>query len=228
MRYALLAGMGLGALSLGACGGASVNAVAQAADRTAATGGEHLTLSGTVTEGGLTSRVEGVGDYQNSPPLGHLQMSVAVGTKAVQVDEIDEGSTGYLRSDVFSSLLPHGKEWLLIRSSSLRRLGLGAVTASQQSPTQTLRALGTSDSATKVGTATVDGVPTTHYRLKTPKLLVGTTDVWIGSDHLVRRIELTSTRYHLRMDFSRFGESVTVHKPQASETLDMSKLGGNP
>jgi hypothetical protein len=118
-----------------------------------------------------------------------------------------------------------------------------------QSPAQMLKQLEGAGSVKSLGTETIDGVQTTHYQLtidisKLPQgakieALVhpkyGPIDVWIGNDNgYVYRESLSasfsahgqSASMTMKVDFSKFNEPVTVAIPPASQTVDMSKLGG--
>lgn len=153
--------------------------------------------------------------------------------------------------------LPSGKSWVKVDlSRALGRLGLTLPQLQMggtQSPVDGLAQLRGSKHATKLGTETIDGAKTTHYRVTvdmqnalgkaTPKqrdalqrLLrlarqhgVDTAstkiDVWIGDDGLVRRTtETLGGLGSATTTFSDFGEPVHIEAPPDDETVDLSSL----
>lgn len=240
-RLALL----LLALPLSACGGVSINAVAKAATNASASGSEHVVLKGSVTAAGQPVTMDGVGDFQSSPKLGAMNMSLAVAGQQIKLDEVLKGTKIYMRSSVFSTNLPAGKSWVSVDlASAARKLGVNLTQYTQQDPTDIVAALKKAGSVDKVGSESVDGLDTTHYRAtidleKTPngqqlekvtKLKALPVDVWIDGDNLLRRMSMKytagTTSTTMQMDFSHYGEQVNVQVPSASETVDMTKLGG--
>jgi hypothetical protein len=155
------------------------------------------------------------------------------------------------------TFLPAGKSWakLDVRRAlgklgvSLAQLGVGG----GQSPVDGLTWLGGSKHARKLGTETIDGVPTTHYRVTvdvkdalakaTPnqrealKRLLRfarqqgvepastRSDVWIGDDGLVRRMTQKLGPFgSVTTTFSDYGTPVHIEAPPADETADLSGL----
>ncbi len=151
--------------------------------------------------------------------------------------------------------LPTDKSWIKVDLEKpanalgvkLPQLQLGG----NPSPTDALAQLRGSKDAKKLGTVTIDGVNTTHYRVtidldkalaratpqqrKALKELVRTAkrngvdvapthvDVWIGDDGLVRRFsERLGSVGTIAMTFSDYGEPVQIEAPPANETLDLS------
>jgi hypothetical protein len=135
---------------------------------------------------------------------------------------------------------------------NLPQLQLGG----SQSPVDGLRWLRGSKRATKLGTETIDGVATTHYRVTvdkadalskaTPKQrellqrllrLAGqrgvdaepnTVDVWVGDDGLVRRMtQKLGALGSVTTTFSDFGAPVHIEAPPADQTVDFSELFKN-
>jgi hypothetical protein len=151
--------------------------------------------------------------------------------------------------------LPNGKSWVKVDlERALKKLGVDLANLGVgQSPTGVLAQLRGSINTQKVGTATIDGVRTTHYRgtvdvqdaldqatakeRKTlQRLLDGakahgvdatstTFDVWVGDDGLVRRLtQRVGSVGHLTMTFSDYGEPVRIEAPAADATVDLSDL----
>jgi hypothetical protein len=228
------------ALPLTACGGSSTDPVARAADKTTAKRSERIALTGSVTESGQTIQMTGNGDFQNAPELGQMHLSVDAAGKTMSLDEIQQGSTIYMRSPQLASVLPHGKSWISVDLPKAgEKLGLNLGNLAQQPPADILKALRGAGSVTKIGDETIDGAKTTHYRatIDSQKLTHSASvasrqpvpvDVWIGSDGLLRRLTMKYSGTALSMDLSNYGEPVNVQVPAARETVDMTKLGGTP
>jgi hypothetical protein len=51
-------------------------------------------------------------------------------------------------------------------------------------------------------------------------------DVWVNSDGLIEKVVTAYTGTKITTTFSKYGESVNVKVPSASETVDIAKLGG--
>jgi hypothetical protein len=151
--------------------------------------------------------------------------------------------------------LPNGKSWVKVDlERALKKLGMDfANLGIGQSPTGALAQLRGSANTQKVGTETIDGVRTTHYRgtvdvqdalgratAKERKALQRlldeakahgvdatsrTFDVWVGDDGLVRRLtEQVGSVGHVTMTFSDYGEPVHIEAPAAANTVDLSSL----
>jgi hypothetical protein len=194
-------------------------------------------------------QLQGTGDFQNDPTLGAMTTSVSQGSKRYAVDEVMDHTTIYMRSPLFASLM-HGKNWMAIDLQKAgKSLGVDFNSLASQSPSDTLATLEKVGSIQKIDTETVDGVDATHYRAtidisksKTLKKLeqyvsyhYKPVDVWIGnSNQLPVRLTMSyvvenagnSIETRMQMDFSNYGEQVNVQVPSASETVDMTKLGG--
>lgn len=237
------------ALPLSACGGVSLNAVALAADKATSAGSEHAVITGTVTVAGETVTMNGDGDFQASPKLGAMHLTMTAGGKQFAMDEVIQGWTIYMKSPVFSAQLPSGKTWLsLDLQKAGKKLGIDFNKFTQQDPSDMLGALKKAGSVQKVGSETINAVDTTHYKvtidltkapngqqlMKLTHLKSLPAEVWIdGQDRLTRMKESFSVTTAgqtistaMQMDLSNYGEPVNVQVPSDSETLDMTKLGG--
>jgi hypothetical protein len=178
----------------------------------------------------------------------------------------------YIRMpSMLSSKLPGGRPWMKIEISKMAKsMGMPGLSsmlngAGMTDPSQFLQYLrGESGNVTKVGTDTVDGVSTTHYRAtvdmaKAIKRLSGNDsaaaqrleqtmmndlhthvlpmDVWIDSNHLVRRIALhmsftvpTTTQslaMSMQFDIPEYGPQSEPQAPPAGQVTDMSSMLGN-
>jgi hypothetical protein len=257
MRRALVALAAL-PLLLAACGGghksskgtttvqlAPVASVKQAAARTAKAKSEHAKLEGAVTLQGQQVTVSGEGDFDNAQRQGTMQLHAKVAGVDLQIDEVLDGTSIYLRSPLLAAAIPAGKTWMRLDLEKLgKSQGIDFSALLSQNPTQTFSQLQASKQVTRVGEETIDGVDTTHYRgrldLTKLKELKGATarpyDVWIGDDDgYVHRMKMAysvgSESVAMTMDFSDFGKNVGVTVPPRSETFDASaksleQLGG--
>lgn len=241
----------------------AVDPVAQAADVTGAQkGGIAMTITGEVGAAGQTIPLHGTGTFDRAGQLGQMSLTTSVGGKDMTIDEISQGHTIYMSSDVFGKELPSGKSWLKLdldkaaksQGIDLDALGGGAT----QDPAQALDYLKGAGTSTKVGSETVNGVATTHYHVDADlrkaaaksggadakatveKLikLSGTStlpvDVWVDSDHLVRRetmkynmnVQGQKGSMSMTIDMTKYGVDVTAKVPPADETVDAADLLG--
>jgi hypothetical protein len=210
----------------------SGSALAEAASTTAKLPGANVSMHIEITIDGLSEPIEADMTGVSSRLDKSARMSGAYThfPKAVP-GQRDDGSVPiesiailpriYMKSPVFASSLPDGKEWLSYDiAKSSQRLGIGDPTQyNQGDPMQTLDNLrATSDRVEQVGTEDVRGVSTTHYRARVelrrlPNVvppaqresarrsaerliqLAGTdsypVEVWVDRRHMVRRISLS-------------------------------------
>lgn len=162
----------------------------------------------------------------------------------------------YVRlGSLFSSQLPGGQQWIKLDLSKLgKSAGLDLsklLSGSQLQPGDLLSMLKTEGAKIrKVGSATIDGAATTHYRvvvdtrarlkeLASP-LLTGVAaqmpkipeDVWIGKDGLVRRVRVafdlprggTPVHTAMAMDIYGYGAHVDIAAPPSSQVFDATEL----
>ena len=149
------------------------------------------------------------------------------------MDVVLSGDKVYLRSPLFSLLLPTGKTWIeldLSKGATAGGIDLGSLLA--QDPTQALDALQSLSAVTEVGTVQVGGVSATHYtatiKMTSNSAKVGGVyDVWVGDDGYIHRVRTivagssgsVSGAVHATSTLSDFGEPVTVTVPPASQTV---------
>ena len=240
-------------LVLAACGGGSpsahvqldpVAAVRHAARATAATS-YHATL--TTDFAGATPT--GVGDYSGTPGKGFVTVSNSDGLDTLKSNVIVDGASVYEHWPRYPEVAP-GKTWLMTNFGKYPHPGIvhqGMELA--RSPMEAFEQLEAARTVTNIGTQTIDGVTTTHYRvspldfsqlpstanslyLRRPKY--GPINVWVGADGYVHRYTLAVTDrggtggpLTTKLDFSRFGEAVHhVKVPTARETREVGKGGG--
>jgi len=233
---------------LAACGGdtLAIDPVAQAADKTVASGSEHVEFAGLSTVRGQKIRLTGSGDFRNDPQLGRMTVRFKAGALDGEMTQVMKGWRVYMTSPFFAGVLPQGKTWM---SFDLQQAGKAAgvdfSSLAAQTPAQTLQQLKASGDVRKVGTETVDGVESTHYTAtldpaKIPngarlQKLTGASyrpvDVWVDNDDHIRRMHMAystsgagaagvSTSSEMTMTFSDYGKNVEVAVPTDAETFD--------
>jgi hypothetical protein len=240
----------------------AIDPVAQAADVTGAQkGGIAMTITAEVGAAGQTVPVHGTGTFDRAGKLGQMSLTTSVGGKDMTIDEVSAGHTIYMSSDAFKQELPSGKSWLkldLDKAAKAQGIDLDSLGGATQDPAQVLDYLKGAGTSTKVGSETVNGVATTHYHVDidlrkaaaksgaadakaTVEKLIKTTgtstlpiDVWVDSDHLVRRetmkynmdVQGQKGSMSMTIDMTKYGVDVTAKVPPADETLDGDDLLG--
>jgi len=246
-------------LVLAACGGGSSSAQVQAdplayvkhsAQKTAQISSEHMAMTMTVSAAGESFSMKGNGDYVNKPLQSTMDMSMSVMGHDVTFKGVQDGTTLYISSPLFSTKLPAGKTWMKIDMAKLHNSkGIDYSSLMSRSPSQALQQVEAAGSVKSIGVETVDGIEATHYQvtnLDLSKLPQGanlqglgasmsnaTIDVWIGNkDGYVYRetgsfavsVQGQSAKVTMQIDFSNFGEKVSVTIPPASQAFDASNL----
>jgi hypothetical protein len=235
----------------------SAKDLALVADRTTATGGMRMSIDQTTRlgdQGTLPATGEGRFDNKNrrgemtlSMDVSNLQGADALGGAGGKVEQhmIFDGFTFYMNSGAFGAMLPGAKKWLkLDLAETGKDLGIDLSSLTQgagQDPTQTLQYLkAAGGDITKVGTESVRGTSTTHYKAtvdfaKVPDTappdqraemrksidqiikLSGTktvpVDVWVGDDGLARRI------------VTDYGSNVGGQHTQIKQRIEMFDFG---
>ena len=248
-------------LVLAACGGGSSKAqvqadpvayVRQAAHATAATS-EHMTMTMKMSFGPMSMTMGGAGDVSNKPLKGAFALHMGLLGKDIKMQEILDGTTIYMGSPLFASQMG-GKKWVKVDLAQLGKVqGLDMTSLMSRNPAQAIEQLEAAGTVTKVGTETINGDSTTHFRvtnldpsklpqgakikqLAHPKY--GPIDVWIGdANGYVYRETMSvgfstpgssgqSATMTMSVNLSKFGEDVHVTVPPASETGDATQLPG--
>lgn len=242
-------------LAAAACGGSSkpkapstsggvaaIDVVRSAAKKTTLAGSEHVTVDVGGTTSGQQLAVTGAGDFDNKQHVGSLHVDLSAAGISTSIDAVLSDTDMYLRSPLFSALLPAGKSWLkldLKKAGAAQGLNLSSLLP--QDPTQSLAALQSLKAAAKVGAEEVGGVSTTRYRAridpsKLPAAAAGnpaspgTYDAWIGGDGYVYRVRThmatgsgnAKSIVTLTVDLSDFGKTVKVTVPPAGQTVASS------
>jgi hypothetical protein len=163
----------------------------------------------------------------------------------------------YLKMGLLTSQLPGGKQWIKLDVSKLGKaagLNLGKLlSGSQFQPSDLLSMLkGEGAKISNLGSATVDGASTTHYRvtidlaqvlrskgLTSPLLGAAAAqmpklpeDVWVGKDGLVRRVGLSysapeggkSMHLAMTMDLFDYGAHVSIAAPPSGAVFDATQF----
>lgn len=210
--------------------------LATVADRTRATSGLRLSLEQTMTVAGQgTVPASAEGRFDTKHQRGEMTFSIddsslfgeaAPDGGALEQRLVFDRLTFYVRSPIFDAMLPAGKHWMKVDLGALGEqtgLDLSALITQGggQDPTQVLTYLkAAGGDVTRVGSETVRGVATTHYKAtidfkRVPESapaeqraavrrsinelieLSGTSsaplEVWIDGDGLARRILTTTT-----------------------------------
>ena len=260
-RRALVAALAL-PLVVVACGGSkhpaqsstassagAAAAVAAAVDKTTKADSEHLDIVAATKAVGQAVTITGSGDFDGPKKLGKLDATIGLAGIKAQLSEVMSGTAVYVSAPaLFSSFLPAGKTWLKIDLATAgKALGLSSAVFAAQDPSSALAQLKAITDLQELGTATLGGVQTTHYRGVIDKAKLpaaesaalaktgtsfGPYDVWVGSDGYVHKVRVVtistvsgqSTRTTAAVTLSKFGEGVIVSVPPASETVDSSKL----
>lgn len=262
------------------CGGGTSNAlsfdpVAAAATKTEHAGAARIRLTvafGSPQSRDSTFRLRGSGaidgtsselTFKLGSMLGQLGIPSAARAKLTHssVQEVALEQNGdyvvYVRLGFLSSQLPAGKQWIKLDLSKLGKtagLDLGKLlSGSQFQPSDLLSLLdGEGAKIQKVGSASIDGVATTHYRVAidlaealqksgfsspllssaASKVKTVSDDVWIGKDGLVRRIRssynlaASGRQVHgdVSMDLYDYGAHVSIAAPPDSAVFDATQL----
>lgn len=242
-------------LALAACGGVGgagtkvdpVSYVRSSAHKSAKAPSEHMAVTQKITTPGGGISLGGSGDFSNRRHEGSLTVTLSAAGKTVKMDEVLAGTTVYVRSPLFSHKLPGGKTWAKLDLQKLYgTLGINASTFMSESPEQAFQQLDAAGNVASVGTETINGVETTHYRLSNLDIskipggariealahpTYGPIDVWIGNkDGYVRKESLSvsysfsgvSATMSMTLNFSSFGEHVSVNVPPRRTTLDVT------
>ena len=264
---AVTAGCGGGSTS----GALQLDPVSAAATKTQNAGAARIRLGMVVKGQGKVLRLNGIGaidgtSAEMSFKLGSLpglagipsaiKAKLAHGSMKEVALEEDGDYVIYLQLPFLSSRLPGGMQWIKL---DVTKLGQSAgvdlsnmMSGSQLQPADLLAMLEAEGAKVKkVGSATVDGVATTHYRVTIdtakalqPKGLKGpllnavakqmktvSENVWIDNDSLVRRVALRFSsrvpgvpRMAMTMDIYDYGAHLTIAAPPSNEVFDATQL----
>ncbi len=199
-------------------------------------------------DGDVTISMSGAADFVTNRVALSMDMSDVPGLGGNGTFEMRlVDGTMYMNMGGLAGALPGGKQWI---ATDLRDFGGSESQLTGQNPADMLANLRGAGDVQDLGTATVNGVETHHYRAEVdlakamdkvaPKYrdqakrsikLLGTTfpmDVWIDNDGLPRRmgLELHVRKIDMRerVDFTDYGEPVDVQAPPADQTMSLDAL----
>lgn len=147
-------------------GETAFNPIAQAAERTAATGGGRAVFDVDISpQGGPAAlQMHGQGVFTGAPERARVTMSTSLPNgKSLRIESVTDRRTVYVRSPIMARTLPGGKQWLGTKpylGNDPETALAGAGDLRQQ--LEMLQATG--GEVETVGEETVRGVSTTHYR----------------------------------------------------------------
>ena len=189
---------------------------------------------------------------------GQLKLKVNVRGMSVPLDSVITGNVLYLRSPIFSQLGLSRDKWVKLDLAQLgeqQGIDLNSLASTSPTPASALEYLRGSGDVREVGSESVGGVDTTHYKVKVDlrraaarstgserqslnrviqasgvkKLPI---DVWVDGKGYIRRVQYAqkagaSKPVQITMNLHDYGAPVTVKPPPASDTVDFMKTLGN-
>ncbi|WP_225832019.1 hypothetical protein [Streptomyces sp. NK08204] len=224
-------------------------ALARATDRTEALGSAEVRMtvypgtSGPVAMEGTYSWGDGYAfDVETDTRAVHMQaVNRSPRTHVLFVDGVY-----YYDVDTFASGPYKGKDWIKVDGSAVfGKKGAQALAGDNGSPSASMKGLKYADDVTDLGTQTVNGRRTTHYRAVVDQdhmgrlkdvygdgspmsAVTGATsvvmDVWVGPDDLPVRLKQKMGTMTVTMDFEKFGKPVAVKAPPAARTADLTDV----
>jgi hypothetical protein len=251
-----VAGCGGGHKSTGGNQAVSGQAIAAAAVKSARAGSVEadFKIAGAGLEGG------GSGVFNTGASrTGQLSMKVNVNGVSVPIDSVVTGNVLYMRSSLFSRFgLSGDKQWIKVDLGKLAQqqgIDLSSLANANPTPASALEYLQGATNVRKVGTDSIQGVDTTHYKVTVDleraaarssgskrrslrqviqvsgvkKLPV---DVWIDAKGFLRKVAYAQPSRNggavrVAMELHDYGPPVTVKPPPAASVTDLSKaLGG--
>jgi hypothetical protein len=252
-----LAGCGGGKKSSGGAKPVAGDLIVAAAAKSAKSGSVEADFK--ISGAGVNGSGNGV--FNTGPSRsGRLTMKVNVRGVSVPIDSVVTGNVLYMRSSVFAQLgLSPGKQWVKLDLGRLAQrsgIDLSSLANSSPTPASALSYLRGSSKVREVGSESVGGVDTTHYKVTVDleraaakstgperqslnrviqssgvkKLPI---DVWVDGNGYVRKVEYAqrssagSKPVRVTMNLHDYGAPITVKPPPASATVDlMQALSG--
>ncbi|HEY2742881.1 MAG TPA: hypothetical protein VGI69_11960 [Gaiellaceae bacterium] len=254
------------------CGGGSTSTalkldpVSAAATKTQNAGAARVRLNLAVNARGHRLGMRGSGVIDGTSAEMSFRLGSMIGQLAPQLQhanlkeialEQDGDYVIYVKLGFLSSQLPGGEQWVKLDLTKLGKsagLDLGQLMSGSQLQPNDLLGILEADGAKvqRLGPATIDGVATTHYRVKIDlakalqakgltsptlkdiagRLKTATDHVWIGKDGLVRRVRLASdletpsgnSRVAMTMNLYDYGAKVSIAAPPSSAVFDATML----
>jgi len=190
---------------------------------------------------------------------GQLKMDVTVRGMSVPIDSVITGNVLYMRSSIFRQLgLSPDKQWVKLDLGQLaqqRGIDLSSLANTSPTPASALSYLRGASNVREVGSESIDGVDTTHYKVtvdlrraaaksddgeaQSLNRLIQETgvkklpiDVWIDGKGYVRKVRYAQRAaaqgkaVDVTMNLHDYGAPVTVKPPPASATVDLMQALG--
>ncbi len=223
--------------------GPAATTLAKAVAATRATGSQHVALTGAISSKSVVFDVRGSGGYDETKKAGTMNVKLVSPSGSIPIQEIFSGDTIWLASSLLATALSPGKSWLelnLATDGAAPGFDFKALTG--QTPGDALSLLTYASSVTSLGTATVAGKTTTHYRVTVDPARVAAgdpneadtharyTDVeaWVGADGTVAQVRMVYTarldpsqpalaHIELTMGLSDDGVAVSATPPPAAQ-----------
>lgn len=245
-------------------------ALAKAADITIAQGTARVSMTMALPipgadTGDASAMMDGVVDLDHQVARFTMDLTPMLEASGEEVPDggatmefIQSGLVTYMRGAMFSEVPGVGDEWLKMDMGEITKnqgVDISQLAQSNNNPSDQLDMLRNAGDATEVGTDTIRGVETTHYRAtidlekayrdkgavideeQFQKLFEQfdtvdiPLDVWVDADGRVRKQEMTMTiagnDMHMVIEYYDFGVKVDVAVPDDSETIDFMKALGN-
>jgi hypothetical protein len=254
-------------LALAGCGGGggksgggqalvSGEAISAAAAKSARAGSVEADF--TISGSGISGHGSGVFNTGASRS-GQLNMKISVRGAEVPIDTIITGNLLYMRSSLFSQLgISGSKQWVKVDLAQLARqqgIDLSSLASASPTPASAMTYLRGAADVREVGTDKVQGVSTTHYKVKVDleRAAAKSTgsarrslrrviqvsglkrlpiDVWVDGDGYLRKLEYaqpsgSAGSVRLSMELHNYGSPVTVKQPPVSSVVDLMQATGN-
>ena len=239
-------------IAAGGCGagqtaGPAADSVARAADVTARVPGYRIEATMDVSTGTATVHGTMSGTMNTGRRAGVITTHETVAGHSLALTEMLSGTAVYMRAADLPGVtqITGGKPWLKIDlAHAASAMGLSGLQTGSSDPAQFvdyLRAVGARQ--TRVGSQTVGGVPTTHYRVtidldryarlvpasdrSSARTGVATLESILGSHTLPMDVWIDAHRLVRRMSFT-LSECVADHHLRTTMTMNLVDFGPQP
>lgn len=129
-----------------------------------------VAMQGTIKAKGVDTKLSGDGRIDRRTHRGEFTVTTGIQGQKIAVRTITDGHAVYLSSDLFKGRLPGKKSWMkidLAKAAKQRGFDLSGLGSNgpSQDPSQVLDYLRGASNVKKIGTETIRGAKTTHYRV---------------------------------------------------------------